>query len=814
MKTLTKPYAEATPHGGDRSRSQELLLWLDTVGRGDLALVGGKNASLGEMLSELGASGVRVPEGFAVTAEAYRSFIRHNELEPKIPELLAKGEGGGAIRDLICGGEFPKQLEAAIATAYLELSGRFGTEATDVAVRSSATAEDLPGASFAGQHETFLGVAGTQQVLHYCRRCFASLFSDRAISYREQKGFDHMAIALSVGVQKMVRPDLGDGVSGVLFTLDTETGFPDIMVINATYGLGETIVQGIVDPDEYRVFKPLVGEVGKRPIVEKLVGRKEIRMIYGRHVTEQVVTCETPSEMRRRYALSDDQTLQLSEWAKAIEVHYGCPMDLEWAVDGQSGELFILQARPETVHSEKAKGMLCSSRLVADDPLLITKGLAVGNTIASGVAVFVASIDEADKFEEGQILVTSNTGPDWVRVMRKAAGIITDHGGRTSHAAIVSRELGVPAVVGTGDATRRITSGIEVTIDCSGGEKANVYKGLLEHEEVEIDLESIPQTRQKLMLNIATPEAAFRWWQLPADGIGLARMEFIISRLVKIHPMALLHPEGLKECTLREIERYTLHYEDRIEYFVDTLAMGMAHIAASRFPKPVIVRTSDFKTNEYAELLGGYHFEAKEANPMLGFRGASRYYSDEYREGFELECRAIRKAREEIGMSNIIVMIPFCRTLEEADKVLEVMAECGLERGEEGLEVYVMAEIPSNVVLASEFADRFDGFSIGSNDLTQLVLGVDRDSEKLKHLFDERNPAVKAMVIQLIAAAHAKGRKVGICGQGPSDHPDFAEFLVEAGIDTISLTPDSLIGVRRRIAALEERGQLLTELEQ
>lgn len=813
MNSSNTPNTVTSPSADKKNRSRQLLLWMDTVGRDDLGLVGGKNASLGEMLSELGGAGVRVPEGFAITAEAYRLFIRHNDLEPRIRELLSKGEGGGAIRDLICASEFPAELEAAITNAYAELSGMSGAEATDVAVRSSATAEDLPGASFAGQHETFLGVRGTQQVLHYCRRCFASLFSDRAISYREQKGFEHMSIALSVGVQKMVRPDLGDGVSGVMFTLDTETGFPDMMVINATYGLGETIVQGIVDPDEYRVFKPLVGVSDKRPIVEKLLGRKEIRMTYGQQVTEQVVTGDTPAKMRSRFALSDEQILQLSQWAKLIEGHYGCPMDLEWAVDGQSEELFILQARPETVHSEKTGGEFVSSHLLAKDPQLITSGLAVGNTIASGEAVFVASIEEADAFEEGQILITSNTGPDWVRVMRKAAGIVTDHGGRTSHAAIVSRELGVPAVVGTGDATERINSGSELTIDCSGGERGMVYEGILEHEEVKIDLESLPKTRHKLMLNIATPEAAFRWWQLPADGIGLARMEFIISRLIKIHPMALLHPEGLRDDTVREIDRLTSHYDDKAEFFVDTLARAMAHIASSCYPKPVIVRTSDFKTNEYAELLGGYLFEGEEANPMLGFRGASRYYSDEYREAFELECRAIRKAREEIGMANIIVMIPFCRTLEEADQVLEVMANSGLKRGEKGLEVYVMAEIPSNIVLASEFADRFDGFSIGSNDLTQLVLGVDRDSEKLRHLFDERNPAVKAMVSQLITAAHAKGRKVGICGQGPSDHPDFAEFLVEQGIDTISLTPDSLVGVRKRIAALEERDRILIELE-
>ncbi|MGI9240696.1 MAG: phosphoenolpyruvate synthase, partial [Verrucomicrobiales bacterium] len=620
--------------------------------------------------------------------------------------------------------------------------------------------------------------------------------------YREQKGFDHLAVALSVGVQMMVRSDMAS--AGVMFTLDTETGFRDVIVINAAYGLGETVVQGIVTPDEYRVFKPALERPDTTPIVEKLLGEKEVHMVYGEKWSSRVKTVNTPLQDRKRFALRDIEILQLARWAKTIEDHYQRPMDIEWALDGESGELFVVQARPETVQSRCDNQVFKTARLTEEEPKLLLDGLAIGSTIASGKVAIVDSLAGARDFREGEILVARQTDPDWVPLMKRAAGIITDHGGRTSHAAIVSRELGVPAVIGTGHATHELFKGQEVTLSCAEGERGNVYRGLLKFEESEIDLSDIPTTQTKVMLNIASPDAAFRWWRLPADGIGLARMEFIINSMIKIHPMALVKIDEIEDSLLqRKLRLLTQHFPTPVDYFVDKLAMGIAHIAASRYPAPVIVRTSDFKSNEYAQLLGGEQFEPAEANPMIGFRGASRYYSPAYRDGFELECRALKKAREEIGMRNIIVMIPFCRTLEEADRVLEVMAEHGLRRGEEGLEVYVMAEIPSNIILAREFAQRFDGFSIGSNDLTQLVLGADRDSEQLAEIFDERNPAVKAMISQLIEVAHEEGCKVGICGQGPSDHPDFAEFLVEAGIDSISLTPDSVIRTKQRIAAFE-----------
>jgi pyruvate,water dikinase len=788
--------------------------WLDTLTNRDVPLAGGKNASLGEMIRELSGEGIRVPDGFAITATAYRALLAHNDIEGLIRELLRlraaqqiePGEAERTIRDLLLESEFPPGMREEVTEAYAELSRRYGVTATDVAVRSSATAEDLPDASFAGQHESYLGVSGARDVLHACRKCFASLFTDRAVSYREQKGFDHLAIALSVGVQKMVRADIKNGASGVMFSLDTETGFPDVIVINASFGLGECIVQGTVTPDEYRVFKPLLDLPDKKPILERVLGLKEIKMVYGSRLGSQVHTIKMPPEQRQRFTLNDDQILQLARWAKRLEAHYQRPMDMEWAVDGETGELFILQARPETVQSRVGKLSFSSSRLLPqkEHPRVVTEGLAIGNTIARGKARLLTRAAEAVSFKPGEILVAPATNPDWVPVMKKAAAIITDHGGRSSHAAIVSRELGVPAVIGTGNATHLITDGAEVTVSCAEGEKGVVYSGLLEFEEREIDLAGLPTPNTPIMLNIATPEAAFRWWRLPCRGIGLARMEFIINQLIRIHPMALVRFDQLENSEEKEeIRRLTRDYPDKSLYFIDHLASGIAHIAASRYPQPVIVRTSDFKTNEYAQLLGGSQFEPKEENPMIGFRGASRYYHESYRDGFALECRAIKKAREEIGMDNIVVMIPFCRTPEEADQVLAVMADHGLRRGENGLKIQVMAEIPSNVILASQFADRFDGFSIGSNDLTQLILGVDRDSEILASLFDERNEAVKIAIRDLIVAAHAKGCKVGICGQGPSDHPDFAKFLVGLGIDSISLNPDSVVEVTRQIAEFE-----------
>ena len=792
--------------------------WFDTLTNQDVAVAGGKNASLGEMIRTLSKEGIRVPDGFAITADGYRTFLRHNDLESRLREqlelkkqhLVAEGEAERVIRHLLLDSDFPADMRQEIVTAYEELSRRYGSAATDVAVRSSATAEDLPDASFAGQHESYLGISGIGDVLHACRRCIASLFTTRAISYREQKGFDHMSIALSVGVQKMVRSDVKDGASGVMFSLDTETGFPDMIVINASFGLGECIVQGTVTPDEFRVFKPLLADPSKRPVVEKVLGSKEIKMVYGDRFGTRVRTTNMPFEQRGRFALNDDQILQLARWGKRLEEHYGRPMDMEWAVDGETGEMFMLQARPETVQCHASKGSFRSCHLVTGEspPRLITTGLAIGSTIANGTVRPLHGPGESSSFKEGEILVAPSTNPDWVPVMKKAAGIITDHGGRSSHAAIVSRELGVPAVIGTGDATRLLSKGEKVTIDCAQGETGAVYAGLLEYEAEEIDLETLPSVRTPLLVNVATPEAAFRWWRLPCQGIGLARMEFIIGNLIRVHPMALLRFDQISDAATRIIiDNLTRSYEDKADYFVDQLARGIAHIASSRYPKPVVVRTSDFKTNEYAGLIGGKQFEPAEENPMLGFRGASRYYHPSYREAFGLECRAIKKAREEIGLDNIVVMIPFCRTPEEADRVLEVMAEHGLRRGERGLEIRVMAEIPSNILLAEEFAERFDGFSIGSNDLTQLILGVDRDSEILAGLFDERNKAVQIAIQRLIETAHAKGCKVGICGQGPSDHPDFAEFLVETGIDYISLNPDSVIGITRHLAAIEEKKQ-------
>lgn len=786
--------------------------WFGELSSEDVPLVGGKNASLGEMFSTLADEGVRVPDGFATTADAYREYLRANELVEVIRghlEDLESGarslqEVGAAVRRAIRHGEFPEEIAAAITGAYDELSQRYETGEADVAVRSSATAEDLPSASFAGQQETFLNVRGHADVLEACRKCYASLFTDRAIAYREEQGFDHMQVALSVGVQKMVRADLAG--SGVLFTIDTETGFPDVVVINAAWGLGENVVQGAVNPDEYRVFKPLLDDAALRPIVEKHRGAKEQKMVYARGGSQTTRNVDTTTAERTAFVLSDDEILCLARWAVIIERHYDRPMDIEWGKDGELDELFIVQARPETVQSQQAADTLKSYALKERGEVL-AEGLAIGEAIATGAAQVLESPAQIERFRAGAILVTGMTDPDWVPIMKLAAGIVTDHGGRTSHAAIVSREFGIPAVVGTGNATSAIADGREVTLSCAEGETGRIYAGILDYEETELDVSDVPQTRTQIMMNIASPTAAARWWRLPVRGIGLARMEFIINNTIQIHPMALVRFDELEDPQVRaRIAELTRGFDDKPEYFVEHLARGIAMIAASQYPDPVIVRMSDFKTNEYANLIGGAAFEPAEDNPMLGFRGASRYYSDDYRPAFELECRALRRCREEMGLRNVIAMIPFCRTVEEADRVLEVMAGQGLERGREGLEVYVMAEIPSNVILADRFAERFDGFSIGSNDLTQLVLGVDRDSDKLAPLFDERNEAVKRFVAELIERAHAAGRKVGICGQAPSDYPDFAAFLVEQGIDSISLNPDSVLDTIRRVAEAEGSG--------
>lgn len=793
--------------------TKEYIRWFDSLSSQDVPIVGGKNASLGEMIRSLKEEGIRVPDGFATTADAYRRFIEYHELDEEIARyllLMKSGEKplswvGQAIRRLFLGSEMPDDIVDAILAAYDEMCTRYEMENVDVAVRSSATAEDLPEASFAGQQETFLNVSGRKELLDTCRRCFASLFTDRAISYRESHGFDHMEVALSIGVQKMVRSDLAG--SGVIFTIDTETGFPDAVIVTAAWGLGENVVQGAVTPDQYTIFKPLLDQPNLKPIVDKVLGAKEKKMIYSVGGTESVKNIDTPIDERRDYVLSDDETLQLARWAQTIEQHYGRPMDIEWAKDGKTSELFIVQARPETVQSRRAASSLLTYELKEHGERLLT-GISIGQSIATGKVCVIRSAHEIDQFEDGAILVTGMTDPDWVPIMKRAKGIITDYGGRTCHAAIVSRELGVPAIVGTSEATEVLKHGQDVTLCCAEGDQGYVYDGYLDYETHEVSLDNIPDTRTQIMLNIGEPAAAMRWWKLPAEGIGLARMEFIINDIIKIHPMALIHFDELKDRKLQQtIAELTRGYDDKTEYFVDHLAQGIAKIAATQYPNPVIVRMSDFKTNEYANLIGGQLYEQAESNPMLGFRGASRYTHDLYRDGFALECRAIKRVREVIGLDNVIIMIPFCRTLEEADRVLDVLAANGLKRGENGLEVYVMAEIPSNVLLADGFAKRFDGFSIGSNDLTQLVLGVDRDSTILAPLFDERNEAVKLMIANLIKTAHKAGSKVGICGQAPSDYPDFAAFLVQAGIDSISLNPDSIVKTKIRVAE-EEAGQL------
>ena len=793
------------------------VVWFESVGRDDVALVGGKNASLGEMTAHLATQGVRVPPGFATTADAYRQFVGANHLAEHIATELADyaagkaslAEAGQSIRRAFVRADWPHETSEAICAAYRELCRRLGETDADVAVRSSATAEDLPDASFAGQQETYLNIRGEAALLDACRRCYASLFTDRAISYRQTKGFDHLKVALSVGVQKMVRSDKAG--AGVMFSIDTETGFGKVVIINAAWGLGETVVQGSVDPDEYEVFKPLLTDTRLVPIIEKTLGGKQHKMIYeaGPTPTRDVPTSRAE---RESYVLSDAEILDLARWACLIEAHYGRPMDMEWAKDGGTGQLFLVQARPETVQSRREATALRTYSIKSRGRKLAS-GSAIGEAIVAGRVCLIAGPQEIDRFVDGSVLVTHATDPDWVPIMKRAAAIVTDHGGRTSHAAIVSRELGVPAIVGTGKATQLLHDAQEVTVSCAEGDAGFIYEGRAEYESHDISLEAIPRTRTRIMLNLANPAAAFRWWRLPADGVGLARMEFVVNNSIKIHPMALVHFETLADREARaRIAELTRGYEDKTQYFVDRLACGLGRIAAAFYPQPVIVRLSDFKTNEYANLIGGAEFEPQEENPMLGFRGASRYYSARYRAGFALECRALRKLREQMGFSNVVVMVPFCRSLKEADLVLEVMAENGLRRGERGLEVYVMCEIPSNVILARQFAQRFDGFSIGSNDLTQLTLGVDRDSEELAGLFDEQDEAVKWLIRRVIEVAHQGPAKVGLCGQAPSDHPAFAEFLVDCGIDSISVSPDSFLAVKTKVAAAEARSRLKQEI--
>jgi pyruvate, water dikinase len=810
-----KSFSGALPRRGSRprgqSRSNRYVRWFHQLDAHDLPSVGGKNASLGEIIRALDKKKIKVPDGFATTAGAYWLFLERNHLEAKIraelqrlrqaPNQLPKI--GQAVRDLILEGKFPEEVEQEIRAFYRKLSDRCHQRHADVAVRSSATAEDLPAASFAGQLESFLHISGETALLDACRNCYASLFTDRAIAYRQHHGFDHMKIALSVGVQNMVRSDQAG--AGVIFTLDTETGFPNVIRISAAWGLGEAIVKGMVNPDECILFKPFLKSGKGQPILEKTLGAKEKKIIYARKRRQS--TCQVAVSRRRQkqFVLTDDEWIQLGQWACLIEAHYKRPMDIEWAKDGKTGELFILQARPETVHSQKQQAGLKTYRLTEKAEPILT-GLAVGESIATGKVRKIHSLADLKKFQPGNILVAEMTSPDWGPVFKKAKGIITDLGGRTCHAAIVSRELGLPAVIGTRRATDLLRDGEPITLSCAEGDEGRIFKGALAFETSEVEWEDLPPTRTKIMINIAQPAGSFRWWRLPCDGVGLARIEFLITNVIRIHPMALVHFHQLKDRAAREeIARLTGEFSDKTGYFVHHLAAGIAKIAAAHFPKPVLVRTSDFKSNEYANLIGGNQFETTEANPMLGFRGASRYHHERYRDAFRLECAALKKVREEYGFANVQILIPFCRTIEEADQVLDLMAAQGLKRGRRGLKIHVMAEIPSNFVLAGEFARRFDGFSIGSNDLTQFVLAVDRDSELLAPLFDERNEALRRLMIDLIHKAHGKKRSVGICGEAPSNYPEFARFLVKSGIDSISVSPARFVAVKRCVAAAESK---------
>jgi pyruvate,water dikinase len=774
-----------------------------------LPRVGGKNASLGEMIRGLSAAGVRVPDGFALTVDAFHAHLRGAGLEREIHDALdrldpgdvvALAETGAAIRRRVAEAPLPAEVLAEALAGYAELSRAHGEQETDVAVRSSATAEDLPTASFAGQQETFLNVRGAAELDAAIRRCMASLYTDRAIVYRHQQRIPHRDVALSVGVQKMVRSDLG--AAGVIFTLDTESGFRDVVLVTGSWGLGEMVVQGRVNPDEFWVHKPSLA-AGFRAIVRRELGEKGTKLVYGE--LKSVQEMRVPREERARFVLSDDEVLQLSRWAVAVERHYSeragrdVPMDLEWAKDGRSGELYVVQARPETVHSREKAPRIELFRLRGAGRVLVA-GKAVGSRVGGGAVRVIRQASELSTFRTGEVLVAEMTDPDWEPVLARAAALVTDQGGRTCHAAIVSRELGIPCVVGTATGSHVLRDGERVTVSCAEGDEGRVYEGEIPVEREEIDPARLPVPRVPLLLNLADPDLAFQIAQLPSAGVGLLRIEFLVTNWIGIHPMALVHPERVEPELRAEILRRTETAASPAEYFVERMASGVGMIAAAFHPRPVIVRFSDFKTNEYARLLGGRGFEPDEANPMIGFRGASRYTDERYREGFGLECRAIRRVREEMGLANAKVMIPFCRTLDEGERVLAEMAKHGLERGRNGLEVWVMCEIPNNVVLAEEFARLFDGFSIGSNDLTQLTLGVDRDSEILAGLFDERDPGVRRMIEMVIERAHRAGRRVGLCGQAPSDHPEYAAFLADAGIDSISLVPDSLPRVARLLA--------------
>ncbi|MBI2487936.1 MAG: phosphoenolpyruvate synthase [Deltaproteobacteria bacterium] len=798
-------------------QNAKYIRWYEEISINDVPIVGGKNASLGEMYQELTPKGIKIPNGFAITADAYWHVLTSAGILVKLKEAMTGldktdvadlARRGKTARDLVLGAGIPNELWDEIRIAYDGLCKEYGPD-VDVAVRSSATAEDLPTASFAGQQETYLNIRGYHALKEACSKCFASLFTDRAISYRVDNNFDHFKVALSIGVMKMIRSDLA--TSGVIFTLDTETGFRDVVFITACYGLGENIVQGVLNPDEYYVFKPTFRE-GYRAIIRKELGDKKIKMIYGQGDSKVLTrNVQVPEADRRRFCLSDDDVLTLAHYATIIEDHYSKiagksqPMDIEWAKDGVSGNLSIVQARPETVQSQKAVDILETYYLDKRGPIL-ARGKSVGEKIASGKSHVIPDATHLSSFKPGEIIVADTTTPDWEPVMKTAAAIVTNRGGRTCHAAIVSRELGIPAVVGAENATEKIYTGQPLTVSCAEGDEGLAYEGTLPFHVEKLLLKDLSRPKTRIMMNLGNPDEAFSLSMIPNDGVGLARMEFIISSYIKIHPMALIHPERITDGKiLKEINDVTFGYEKKEDYFVEKLAHGVGTIAAAFYPKPVIVRMSDFKSNEYASLIGGQYFEPKEENPMIGFRGASRYYDERYREGFALECKAMKKVREEMGLTNLIIIIPFCRRIDEGEKVLAEMAKNGLKRGENGLEVYVMCEIPNNVLMVDEFSKLFDGFSIGSNDLTQLVLGVDRDSELVSHDFDERDPGVMKMISMAIQGARKNHRHSGLCGQAPSDYPEFAEFLVREGIDSISLNPDSVMKITQRVIEVEKK---------
>ena len=796
------------------SKESKFILWFNELSIDDVSVVGGKNASLGEMYRNLTPRGINIPNGFAITAHAYHYLLEKAGIKHKIKDILSDldtsnmknlSDRGRLVRETILSAQFPEELNVVIREAYLKLCREYGKD-TDVAVRSSATAEDLPDASFAGQQETYLNIRGNHHLLEACKKCFASLFTNRAISYRQTKGFDHFKVGLSIGVQKMVRSD--KACSGVMFSIDTETGFRNAVLVTGSYGLGENVVLGAVNPDQFYVFKPTLKD-GYKPIISKKLGSKKIKMIYTDHDPKHTTgNVDVPYEDRFRFIINDKEILTLARWAVIIEEHYTAkhrkftPMDMEWAKDGNTGVLYIVQARPETVQSQKNVNMLEEYKLLQKSEIL-AHGLSVGTKIGSGKAHIIRNVKDIGSFKAGEVLITDKTDPDWEPIMKIASAIVTNRGGRTAHAAIIARELGIPAVVGTENGTELVKSGIDVTISCAEGEVGNIYKGKLKFEIKKVDLKKLKKPRTKIMMNVGNPDQAFEFSFIPNDGVGLAREEFIISSYIKVHPLALLHYGKLKDQKVKQmIDELTFAYPSKVDFFIEKLSQGVAMIGAAFYPKDVIVRMSDFKSNEYANLIGGHEFEPKEENPMIGWRGASRYYTGNYREAFGLECRAMRKVREEMGLTNVKLMIPFCRTIDEGKAVVAEMKKYGLVQGKDNLEIYVMCEIPSNVLLADDFAKIFDGFSIGSNDLTQLALGLDRDSELVARLYDERNPAVKRLIWEVIHKCKRNKVKIGICGQAPSQYPEFAQFLVQCGIDSISLNPDTVI--KTTISILEQ----------